>query len=163
MWPRAAAALLALTLPLPPSPPPKQSFRLLQAPQQQPAVVASCEAADLDGSGIVDVADLLLTLGAFGQSSANPAATAFDLSGNGSVDVSDLLLVLGAFGRICSNIPSIDACRCGQGQGWSSSSTSCTDGGHTSYAYSGFLKYQHGLHHLRNWSKACLYNRGLSA
>ena len=142
MWPRAAAALLALTLPLPPSPPRKQSFRLLQAPQMQPPVVASCEAADLNGSGIVDVADLLLTLGAFGQSAANPAAAAFDLSGNGSVDVSDLLLVLGAFGRVCSGIlvapppsPSpADACGCGQGQGWSSSSTSCADGGHTSYS-----------------------------
>ena len=132
MWPRAASALLALTLPLPPSPPP-QGFRLLQ--QQQPAVAASCEAADLDGSGTVDVADLLLTLGAFGQSAANPAAAAFDLSGNGSVDVSDLLLVLGAFGRVCSAAAvAADACGCGQGQGWSSSSTSCADGGHTSYS-----------------------------
>ena len=53
---------------------------------------APCGRFDFDGSSIIGVADLLLTLGAFGQSVANPAAARFDLNDSGSVDVGDLLL-----------------------------------------------------------------------
>jgi hypothetical protein len=49
--------------------------------------------ADLDGSGAVDVTDLLALLGAWGQSGV-PA----DLDGSGTVDVGDLLMLLAAWG-----------------------------------------------------------------
>lgn len=86
--------------------------------------------ADLNHSGRVDVADLLLALGAFGQSAADPVIASFDLSGNGSIDVADLLLVLGAFGQVCEAM--VDVCGCGGGEGWSSSAGACVDGARTS-------------------------------
>lgn len=54
--------------------------------------VSDCP-ADLDGNSVVDVSDLLMLLGAWGQS-GQPA----DLDGSGSVDVGDLLILLGAWG-----------------------------------------------------------------
>jgi len=48
---------------------------------------------DLDGSGAVDVNDILLVLAAFG--SADPAG---DTNGDGIVDVNDVLNVVGAYG-----------------------------------------------------------------
>ncbi len=50
--------------------------------------------ADLDGSGAVDVKDLLILLGAWGPNKGHPA----DLDGSGAVDVKDLLELLGAWG-----------------------------------------------------------------
>ncbi|MCH2133512.1 MAG: hypothetical protein MK116_07165 [Phycisphaerales bacterium] len=49
--------------------------------------------SDLDGSGAVDVNDVLEVISAWGASGSDA-----DLDGNGTVDVDDLLLVLGAFG-----------------------------------------------------------------
>ncbi len=52
---------------------------------------------DLNSDGVIDVSDLLILLGAWGE---NPGHAA-DLNGDGVVDVSDLLLMLGAWG-VCS-------------------------------------------------------------
>ena len=60
-----------------------------------------CEQLDFNDSGGVDVADLLLCLGAFGQPTDGPGAQ-FAVSGGPAVAVSDLLLVLGAYGSSCS-------------------------------------------------------------
>jgi hypothetical protein len=49
--------------------------------------------ADLDGSGVVDVSDLLMLLGNWGGSDIG------DIDGSGTVDVGDLLLLLGAWGE----------------------------------------------------------------
>ena len=53
---------------------------------------------DFDGSGAVEVADLLDLLSAFGNACAGCAA---DLDGDGSVQVSDLLNLLSVFGATC--------------------------------------------------------------
>ena len=50
---------------------------------------------DINGDNVIDDADLLAVLFAFGQSGANPA----DLNGDGVVDDADLLLVLFNFGQ----------------------------------------------------------------
>ncbi len=50
--------------------------------------------ADVDGSGAVDVVDLLSLLGAWGVNAGHPA----DLDGSGTVDVVDLLALLAAWG-----------------------------------------------------------------
>jgi outer membrane protein assembly factor BamB len=50
--------------------------------------------ADLDGSGVVDVADLLQMLGAWGAC----GDCIEDLNGDGAVDVADLLAILAAWG-----------------------------------------------------------------
>ncbi len=50
--------------------------------------------ADVDGSGAVEVVDLLLLLGAWGPNPGHPA----DLDGSGTVDVVDLLAMLAAWG-----------------------------------------------------------------
>jgi hypothetical protein len=50
--------------------------------------------ADLDGSGTVDVSDLLQLLGAWGPCVGCPE----DLDGSGAVDVADLLTLLGSWG-----------------------------------------------------------------
>jgi uncharacterized membrane protein len=52
--------------------------------------------ADVDGSGSVDLADLNLVLGNFGQSTSDG-----DTNGDGEVDLADLNAVLGAFGTSC--------------------------------------------------------------
>jgi hypothetical protein len=67
--------------------------------QGEGLLTISCAAApacpaDLDGSGTVDVFDLLALLGAWGPCAGCPA----DLDGSGSVDVFDLLALLGAWG-----------------------------------------------------------------
>jgi hypothetical protein len=49
---------------------------------------------DLNGSGVVDVSDLLMLLGAWGPCDDCPE----DINGDGVVDVSDLLMLLGAWG-----------------------------------------------------------------
>jgi len=55
-------------------------------------VVDPCD-EDLDGSGAVDVADILIIIGAWGD-----IKSPHDLDGSGVVDVGDLLLIIGAFG-----------------------------------------------------------------
>ena len=105
--------------------------------------VAICDVYDFNDSGGVDVADLLLCLGAFGRL-AEGDAERFAVSGGPSVSVSDLLLVLGAFGMACPQrgAPApgatagvvVDACGCADGEGWSSSIGACVAGAHTSVA-----------------------------
>ncbi len=53
--------------------------------------------ADLNGDCDVNVSDLLILLGAWGQC-ADPDACPADLNGDGTVDVSDLLMLLGNWG-----------------------------------------------------------------
>ena len=53
---------------------------------------AACP-ADTGGDGVVDVADLLTVLGAWGTAEA-----AADVTGDGMVDVSDLLMVMAEWG-----------------------------------------------------------------
>jgi hypothetical protein len=50
--------------------------------------------ADLDGSGTVDVADLVQLLGAWGPC----AGCLEDVDGSGAVDVADLVVLLAAWG-----------------------------------------------------------------
>ena len=52
---------------------------------------------DLNGDGIVDLADLSIVLAHFGETGA-PGETAGDVNGDGVVDLSDLALVLEAYG-----------------------------------------------------------------
>ncbi len=52
--------------------------------------------ADVDGSGLVDLDDLLTVLSAFGACPSFPCPA--DLDGDGAVDFDDLLSVIGAFG-----------------------------------------------------------------
>ncbi|MBT6282376.1 MAG: hypothetical protein HOJ00_03205 [Phycisphaerae bacterium] len=52
--------------------------------------------ADLDTSGIRDVGDILLLLGAWGQTDQDSCGA--DIDGNGIVDVPDLLAVIGSWG-----------------------------------------------------------------
>ncbi|XHC26799.1 MAG: GC-type dockerin domain-anchored protein [Phycisphaerales bacterium] len=52
--------------------------------------------ADVDGSGTVDLADLNLVLGSFGQTTDSG-----DTNGDGVVDLADLNAILGAFGQAC--------------------------------------------------------------
>ena len=53
---------------------------------------------DIDGSGLVDIQDILTVLTQFGCSGMCMG----DLDGDGSVAISDGLLVLGAFGSFCN-------------------------------------------------------------
>jgi hypothetical protein len=64
---------------------------------QGAAFIESSCPADLDGSGVVDVSDLLQLLGAWGPCTG----CVEDLDGSGSVDVSDLLTLLATWG-VCS-------------------------------------------------------------
>ncbi|MCH2139400.1 MAG: FG-GAP-like repeat-containing protein [Phycisphaerales bacterium] len=57
----------------------------------------TCCEGDLDGSGAVDVDDLLSVISAWGAC-PDPSDCPSDLDGNGEVDVNDLLAVIGAFG-----------------------------------------------------------------
>ena len=59
------------------------------------ALTKSCP-ADVDDSGSVDLADLNLVLGNFGQTTDSG-----DTNGDGQVDLADLNAVLGAFGQDC--------------------------------------------------------------
>jgi hypothetical protein len=52
---------------------------------------------DLDGNGVVDVFDLLILLGEWGQC-ADPSDCPADLDNSGAVDVFDLLILLGNWG-----------------------------------------------------------------
>jgi len=56
------------------------------------AVVVDCP-SDIDGSGTVDVDDLLLVIGAWGT-----ASSAEDIDDNGTVDVDDLLILISVWG-----------------------------------------------------------------
>lgn len=56
------------------------------------AVVVACP-SDIDGSGTVDVDDLLLVIGAWGTASSDE-----DIDNNGTVDVDDLLILISAWG-----------------------------------------------------------------
>jgi hypothetical protein len=58
--------------------------------------------ADIDSSGMVTTADLLLLLGEFGDSCGEDGACSADLDQNGDVSVSDLLMFLTAFGTSCN-------------------------------------------------------------
>ena len=61
-------------------------------------VVPAEQIADVDESGIVDLADLLLVRDNFGM--APPADPRADVDGNGAVDVRDLALMARMFGRL---------------------------------------------------------------
>ena len=65
------------------------------APILPPEVIEEPLAADLDGDGMVDIADLALVASAFGESGENLTA---DVNGDGEVDIADLVVVAGAFG-----------------------------------------------------------------
>lgn len=52
--------------------------------------------ADLDNSGIRDVADILILLGVWGETNQDSCGT--DINGNGFVDVNDLLLIISNWG-----------------------------------------------------------------
>ena len=59
-------------------------------------------AGDATGNGVVDLDDLLITLGAFGRCLADDGYTGsadFDL--DGCITLDDLLIVLGSFGGAC--------------------------------------------------------------
>lgn len=56
--------------------------------------------ADLDGDGIVGLADLAVVLANFGCA-PNPAACAGDIDGDGDVELSDLAAELAVFGTTC--------------------------------------------------------------
>jgi hypothetical protein len=51
---------------------------------------------DLDNNGLRDVADILILIGAWGQTDQGQCG--MDLDGSGVVDVSDLLIVVGSWG-----------------------------------------------------------------
>ena len=73
--------------------------------------------SDLDGSGEVDVKDLLILLGAWGPNKGHPA----DLDGSGEVDVKDLLILLGAWGpcpdgNVCEGQVCGEFVECGFGE-----------------------------------------------
>ena len=75
------------------------NFNPLAAANDGSCVLAGCGTcpADLDGSGIVNVGDLLLFLGGFPCTGDCPG----DLDGDGTTGVPDLLLFLSAFGEEC--------------------------------------------------------------
>jgi len=75
------------------------NFDPLAAANDGTCVLAGCGTcpADLDGSGIVNVGDLLLFLGGFPCTGDCPG----DLDGDGTTAVPDLLLFLSAFGEEC--------------------------------------------------------------
>ena len=50
--------------------------------------------ADVNGDGVVNIQNLVLVAGAFGETSENAA----DVNGDGEVNIQDLVLVAGAFG-----------------------------------------------------------------
>lgn len=62
-----------------------------------PCTYAGCDAGDVTGDCVVDLADLSTLLADFGNSTAGPA----DLDGNGVVDLADLSRLLSIFGTDC--------------------------------------------------------------
>lgn len=62
----------------------------------RPAADSPTIPGDLNGDGIVDVADLLLLLGAWGPCAGESCPA--DLNDDGTVDVADLLILLGNWG-----------------------------------------------------------------
>jgi len=57
---------------------------------------------DLNGDGVVDLADLAEMLAAYGSSEEDPGYNQrADLDGNGVIDLSDLAAVLAAYGQVC--------------------------------------------------------------
>jgi hypothetical protein len=59
--------------------------------------VLPTDPADLNGDGVVDVADLLELLAQWGACADPPEPCTADLDGNGQVDVADLLQLLAAW------------------------------------------------------------------
>lgn len=57
---------------------------------------------DVDGNGVVELADLAILLGHFGGSGGPSDG---DQNGDGSVDLADLALLLSAFGTTCAATP----------------------------------------------------------
>jgi hypothetical protein len=53
--------------------------------------------ADVNGDGVISVADILELLGQFGCT----AGCTVDLNGDGSTNVQDILILLAAFGTTC--------------------------------------------------------------
>ena len=73
--------------------------RVRDVPANQTLIIKARTPADLNGSGLVDLADLNLLLAHYGQ--AAPPGSAIehiDINGNGVVDIDDLTRVLAAFG-----------------------------------------------------------------
>ena len=70
---------------------------------------------DINGDGIVNILDLVLVAGRFGQSGQDSA----DVNGDGIVNILDLVLVAGAFGNAAAaSLGSANACNadgCGRG------------------------------------------------
>lgn len=64
----------------------------------QIAIESSDCHADVDGSGIVDMVDLLLVLALWGQG-GTPASAAGDIDDNGTVGVDDLLIIVAHWGQ----------------------------------------------------------------
>ena len=65
--------------------------------------------ADFDGSGVVDTADFLQFVNAFGSSTGDEKFQAkFDLDGSGSVDIADFLQFVDVFGKPATTTPPED-------------------------------------------------------
>jgi hypothetical protein len=60
----------------------------------------SCD-GDLNGDGVVDIADLALILASFGSSAPSIPTPCADINGDGVVDIADLALFLALFGSSC--------------------------------------------------------------
>jgi len=52
---------------------------------------------DADGSGVVDVSDLLIVLSSWGECPGSGEPCPADFDGSGTVDVDDLLILLSAW------------------------------------------------------------------
>ena len=62
--------------------------------------------ADFDGSGVVDIADFLQFVNAFGLSAGDTNFNAkYDLDGSGSVDIADFLAFVDVFGQTAEPAP----------------------------------------------------------
>lgn len=60
----------------------------------------SCD-GDLNGDGVIDIADLALILASFGSSAPGIPTPCADINGDGVVDIADLALFLALFGSSC--------------------------------------------------------------
>jgi hypothetical protein len=72
--------------------------RLFRVATGQRLVILETRTGDLNGDGVIDVIDLLLMLGAWGQCPDPPAECQADIDGTGSVNVTDLLMLLAEWG-----------------------------------------------------------------